>query len=351
MGDDQTKVVSTSKARRGSAIVTQKTAQKKAQVVQVLKHDESMHDDDKKWYQKVSWVCVAFVVILAGLCGYAYVDVNTVKKSNATTVEEETFSEENGVYVNLVVGVVLVFTQYCLVAMCFLSFVGYLFGRKRWWAGPYCTGFIGFGDGSADQVPPERLLTSWGISTVSEDLYFDTKKWNKKEPPVRLARELVLMGYRGRSDDPIVRPGMVVTEVHHTKDRAGEKSSMNLLDDKGGMGNMATQRMSMFSKPSSIELRDKEAAGEKETSQERRKKKQRKLQEKMLLRNLVTGKHSEGGEFEAALLDALSGDAPPDATAIKELHDCFQVHARMQRALLLVQRWWRGHQARNDPNA
>ena len=207
MGDDQTKVVSTSKARRGSAIVTQKTAQKKAQVVQVLKHDESMHDDDKKWYQKVSWVCVAFVVILAGLCGYAYVDVNTVKKSNATTVEEETFSEENGVYVNLVVGVVLVFTQYCLVAMCFLSFVGYLFGRKRWWAGPYCTGFIGFGDGSASEVPPERLLTSWGISTVSEDLYFDAKKWTKQEPPVRLARELVLMGYRGRSDDPIVRPG------------------------------------------------------------------------------------------------------------------------------------------------
>ena len=27
---------------------------------------------------------------------------------------------------------------------------------------------------------------------------------------------------------------------------------------------------------------------------------------KMLLRNLVTGKHSEGGEFEAALLGAIS---------------------------------------------
>ena len=92
--------------------------------------------------------------------------------------------------------------------MCFISAMGWLFGRKRWWAGPYCTGFIGFGDGSAAEVPPERLLKSWGISTVSEDLYFDAKKWTPKEPPVRLARELVLMGYRGRSDDPIVRPGM-----------------------------------------------------------------------------------------------------------------------------------------------
>ena len=155
--------------RRGSVAV-----QQAVQVVKVLQHDEDMDDSDKKWYQKVSWVCIGFVMLLAVLCGYAYVDVNTVKTTKADNVTvEETLSEENGVYVNLVVGVILVFTQYCLLAMCFLSFVGWLFGRKRWWAGPYCTGFIGFGDGSAAEVPPERLLKSWGISTVSEDLYFD----------------------------------------------------------------------------------------------------------------------------------------------------------------------------------
>ena len=197
-------VDSASGGRRGSLAV-----QQAVQVVKVLQHDEDMDDSDKKWYQKVSWVCIGFVMLLAVLCGYAYVDVNTVKTTKADNVTvEETLSEENGVYVNLVVGVILVFTQYCLLAMCFLSFVGWLFGRKRWWAGPYCTGFIGFGDGSAAEVPPERLLKSWGISTVSEDLYFDAKKWTPKEPPVRLARELVLMGYRGRSDDPMVRPGM-----------------------------------------------------------------------------------------------------------------------------------------------
>ena len=38
-------------------------------------------------------MCVGFVALNMALCGYAYVDVNTVKKSNDTTVEEETFSE------------------------------------------------------------------------------------------------------------------------------------------------------------------------------------------------------------------------------------------------------------------
>ena len=188
MGDAKTKIPTpqrASGARRGSVAVQ---AVQVVSVASMLKHDGDMDDSDKKWWQKVSWVCVGFVALNMALCGYAYVDVNTVKKSNDTTVEEETFSEENGVYVNLVIGIVLVFTQYCLVAMCFLSLVGWLFGRKRWWAGPYCTGFIGFGDGSAEQVPPEKLLTSWGISTVSEDLYFDAKKWTKKDPPVRSSK-------------------------------------------------------------------------------------------------------------------------------------------------------------------
>ena len=211
-----------SRARRGSVAAARSSIlaahsdihAASTQAVQVLKHDESVDDLHKKWYQKVSWVCVGFFVLMLVLCVYAYTDVNlkqeltTVESNNKTTVFDETFSEKNGVYMNLVVGVVLVFTQYCMLAMCIIGLVGKLFGRKRWWAGPYCTGFIGFGDGSADKVPPERLLTSWGIATVSEDLYFDAKKWTKKDPPVRLARELVLMGYRGRSDDPIVRPGM-----------------------------------------------------------------------------------------------------------------------------------------------
>ena len=91
-------------ARRGSVAV-----QKVVTAAQVLKHDKDADDSDKKWYQKVSWACVGFAVLLAILCAYAYVDVNTV--TDKGTEEEKTFSEENGVYVNLVTGIILVFTQ------------------------------------------------------------------------------------------------------------------------------------------------------------------------------------------------------------------------------------------------
>ena len=51
------------------------------------------------------------------------------------------------------------------------------------------------------------------------------------------------------------------------------------------------------------------------------------------------------------LLALLSGDAPPSATDVKELYDTFHAHDRFQRALLVLQRWFRGYQVRNDPNA
>ena len=91
-------------ARRGSVAV-----QKVMTAAQVLKHDEETDDSEKKWYQKVSWACVGFAVVLFILCAYSWFDVNTV--SDEDTEEEKTFSEENGIYVNLVTGIILVFTQ------------------------------------------------------------------------------------------------------------------------------------------------------------------------------------------------------------------------------------------------
>ena len=91
-------------ARRGSVAV-----QKVVSAAQVLKHDADTDDSDKKWYQKVSWACVGFAVVLFILCAYSWFDVNTV--SDEDTEEEKTFSEENGIYVNLVTGIILVFTQ------------------------------------------------------------------------------------------------------------------------------------------------------------------------------------------------------------------------------------------------
>ena len=83
--------------------------QKVVTAAQVLKHDAETDDSDKKWYQKVSWACVGFAVILFILMGYTWWDVNNV--SDEGTEEEKTFSEENGIYVNLVTGIILVFTQ------------------------------------------------------------------------------------------------------------------------------------------------------------------------------------------------------------------------------------------------
>ena len=40
----------------------------------------------------------------------------------------------------------------------------------------------------------------------------------------------------------------------------------------------------------------------------------------------------------------LSGDVPPSATDVKELYDTFHAHDRFQRALLILQRWFRGYQ-------
>ena len=91
-------------ARRGSVAV-----QKVVTVAHKLKHDADTDDSDKMWYQKVSWACVGFAVILFILMGYTWYDVNTV--SDEDTEEEKTFSETNGIYVNLVTGIILVFTQ------------------------------------------------------------------------------------------------------------------------------------------------------------------------------------------------------------------------------------------------
>lgn len=141
-------------ARRGSVAV-----QKVVTAAQVLKHDKDADDSDKKWYQKVSWACVGFAVLLAILCAYAYVDVNTV--TDKGTEEEKTFSEENGVYVNLVTGIILVFTQYCLLAMCFISAMGWLFGRKRWWAGPTAAASSASATAAPRKCRPRRPSPRW----------------------------------------------------------------------------------------------------------------------------------------------------------------------------------------------
>ena len=123
-----------------------------------------------------------------------------------TTLSAAYTVSAGGVTEDLFWGILLTVSQYLLGAIVAASIYGWIVGRDRWWAGPYCSGFIGFGDGSAAPPGAEAQMERWGMKSASPDLYFDAGKWAQRDPPVRLSKELSLMGFRGRSEDPVTRP-------------------------------------------------------------------------------------------------------------------------------------------------
>eukprot|EP00966_Prymnesium_polylepis_P123742 2861503-Prymnesium_polylepis.1 len=90
--------------------------------------------------------------------------------------------------------------------------LGWDFGRKRWWAGPFLTGILGFGDGSAPPRGVEKFLLRFGITSSSEDLYYHDHlhDGSKERAPkgvhvadlAQMPVELLIQGFRGRRDDP-----------------------------------------------------------------------------------------------------------------------------------------------------
>ena len=69
----------------------------------------------------------------------------------------------------------------------------------------------------------------------------------------------------------------------------------------------------------------------------------------MLLRQLVNSKLAAGQDFTAKLLDALGSEEPPDFRAIATLHATFQKIEKEEMSASLIQRDFRGHQARAVP--
>ena len=120
--------------------------------------------ETKPSMDNISWVCVGFFAVLLGGCIFAYIRA------------------KDNIYEDLLVGIVLVLTQYLMMSMCAVAVVGMIMGRPRWWARPYCTGFIGFGDGSAEKVGAEIAMEKAGMVSFSKDLYFDSTKWVKVRP-------------------------------------------------------------------------------------------------------------------------------------------------------------------------
>ena len=95
--------------------------------------------------------------------------------------------------------------------------IGYDFGRHRFWAGPFLTGTLGFGDGSAPPTFAERVLLSVGMTSASENLYFtDHLTDGSAERAVKgthvgdlaaMPVELLVQGFRGRRlDSPPLPP-------------------------------------------------------------------------------------------------------------------------------------------------
>lgn len=69
-----------------------------------------------------------------------------------------------------IVALLCVILQVLLLHMMLVSLLGWLIGRERWWAGPYLTGFLGFGDGNAMPSGLEIMLEKAGMHSVCKDL-------------------------------------------------------------------------------------------------------------------------------------------------------------------------------------
>lgn len=116
-----------------------------------------------------------------------------------------------------VVALLCVIVQVLLMHILLVSLLGYITGRERWWAGPYMTGFLGFGDGAAMASGLEVVLGKGGVHSVCKDLYFcDEHGLRNLAPPVRIPQELAREGFRGRSDDPATRPPSAAVFVPDT---------------------------------------------------------------------------------------------------------------------------------------
>eukprot|EP00966_Prymnesium_polylepis_P049123 1136693-Prymnesium_polylepis.3 len=101
---------------------------------------------------------------------------------------------------------------YLVLSIFATAFVSWDVGRKRWWAGPYLTGMLSFGDGSAPIVGLEKWLLKFGITSACEDMYFTDHLHDgshNKQPigksdgtAAPIPALLLWQGLRGRQDDP-----------------------------------------------------------------------------------------------------------------------------------------------------
>ena len=135
--------------------------------------------------------------------------------------------DKHGIYSGFVDSYIATFLGMCALYLIFYGVgvfaYGWLTGRDHLLSGPWFTGVIGFGDGSAVPGALENFMLRLGAQSASRDLYYYDHvaecRVASTAPPI-VPRELVKQGFRGRSDDPIlrkVRPGRGGS-IGHTAD-------------------------------------------------------------------------------------------------------------------------------------
>jgi len=311
-----------------------------------------------KWFGRVphrdelSYACCGLVLLLIVM----------------TAVSAAYTSAAGGVTEDLVWGILLTLSQYLLGAIVAASIYGWIVGRDRWWAGPYCSGFIGFGDGSAAPPGAEAQMEKWGMKSASPDLYFDAGRWALSDPPVRLSKELSLMGFRGRSEDPVTRPDDPRRADPPAKGKQAFGSSRHLgVEPPRNRGRRA-------SLTEQIGLAD---AAEGDSTREAARSAAKTLTEdKALLRQLGSGQHGDSSKWLYSLTRAMAeggastrGEAPPsegsadvgggggggggggELAAFGELRDLFREIRMRERMAVRIQTMWRGafHRQEHPP--
>ena len=126
-------------------------------------------------------------------------------------------------YVEAVIGIIFVYFAFTLIAQ---AIFGCVMRRSQWWNPPFLTGLVGMGDGSTLPNAIEKFLFKVGWYSAAEDLYFFSQEAENKaasSAPIRIPRSLILQGFRGRSDDPIVRAAVV--KANQKAEEKGETGS------------------------------------------------------------------------------------------------------------------------------
>eukprot|EP00966_Prymnesium_polylepis_P024747 570692-Prymnesium_polylepis.1 len=176
------------------------------------------------------------------------------------------------------------FIPSCRLAFSILATMalGWDFGRPHFWRGPFLTGLLGFGDGSAPPTGMEKMLLSVGITSAAEDLYYNDHlhDGSKERRPkgvhvgdlAPMPVDLLIQGFRGRRDDPFPERFHTIEDMRARKKINKVLKASKLLKATGALsaqggkdaaapGDAKTKNAVLLLNPKKVGTLDEKAAG------------------------------------------------------------------------------------------